>query len=128
MTDGEAIETPPLKITPEVIEKSKEKTFEELKRFKEERDIYKDYNEAVAGILSESEKEKLNTIINDDGTSSYFSDSTEELDKKEMYLPASEDKKEQQFLNVFELLPAGFLGCYNIHRNTDDRQNTNSLI
>ena len=37
---------------------------EKLERFKEERQIYKDYNEAVAGILSESEKEKLNTIIN----------------------------------------------------------------
>jgi hypothetical protein len=67
---------------------------EKLERFKEERQIYKDYNEAVAGILSESEKEKLNTIINDDGTSSYFSDSTETQDKKEMYLPASEEKTE----------------------------------
>ena len=63
---------------------------EKLERFKEERQIYKDYNEAVAGILSESEKEKLNTIINDDGTSSYFSDSLETQDKKEMYLPEQE--------------------------------------
>jgi len=63
---------------------------EKLERFKEERQTYKDYNEAVAGILSESEKEKLNTIINDDGTTSYFSDSAETQDKKEMYLPTSE--------------------------------------
>ena len=63
---------------------------EKLERFKEERQTYKDYNEAVAGILSESEKEKLNTIINDDGTTSYFSDTAETQDKKEMYLPLSE--------------------------------------
>ena len=63
---------------------------EKLERFKEERQIYKDYNEAVAGILSESEKEKLNTIINDDGTNSYFDDSVEIQDKKEMYLPLGE--------------------------------------
>ncbi len=60
---------------------------EKLERFKEEREIYKDYNESVAGILSESEKEKLNTIINDDGTTSYFSDTTEIQDKNDMYLP-----------------------------------------
>ena len=41
---------------------------EKLERFKEERQIYKDYNESMVGILSESEKEKLKTIINDDGT------------------------------------------------------------
>ena len=64
---------------------------EKLERFKEERQIYKDYNEAVAGILSESEKEKLNTIINDDGASSYFSDSIETQDKKEMYLPQEKE-------------------------------------
>jgi hypothetical protein len=63
---------------------------EKLERFKEERQIYKDYNEAVAGILSESEKEKLNTIINDDETTSYFDDSAETQDKKEMYLPTTE--------------------------------------
>ena len=64
---------------------------EKLERFKEERQIYKDYNEAVAGILSESEKEKLNTIINDDGTTSYFSDTTETQDKNEMYLPQEKE-------------------------------------
>lgn len=64
---------------------------EKLERFKEERQIYKDYNEAVAGILSESEKEKLNTIINDDGTDSYFSDTTEIQDKNEMYLPQEKE-------------------------------------
>ena len=56
---------------------------EKLERFKEERQIYKDYNESMVGILSESEKEKLKTIINDDGTTSYFSDSAEIQDKKE---------------------------------------------
>ncbi len=65
---------------------------EKLERFKEERQIYKDYNEAVAGILSESEKEKLNTIINDDRTTSYFNDSSETQDQKEMYLPTSDAK------------------------------------
>lgn len=60
---------------------------EKLERFKEEREIYRDYNEAVAGILSESEKERLSTIINDDGTNSYFNDNAETQDKKEMYLP-----------------------------------------
>jgi len=64
---------------------------EKLERFKEEKQIYKDYNEAVAGILSESEKEKLNTIINDDGTTSYFSDTTEIQDKNEMYLPQEKE-------------------------------------
>ncbi|MBU2034335.1 MAG: conjugal transfer protein TraH [Candidatus Omnitrophica bacterium] len=66
---------------------------EKLERFKEERQIYKDYNEAMSGILSESEKEKLNTIINDDGTTSYFDDSAETQDKKEMYLPILEEKE-----------------------------------
>ena len=64
---------------------------EKLERFKEERQIYKDYNEAVSGILSESEKEKLNTIINDDGTTSYFSDTNEIQDKNEMYLPQEKE-------------------------------------
>ena len=64
---------------------------EKLERFKEEKQIYKDYNEAVAGILSESEKEKLNTIINDDGTTSYFSDAAETQDKNEMYLPQEKE-------------------------------------
>ncbi len=64
---------------------------EKLERFKEEKQIYKDYNESVAGILSESEKEKLNTIINDDGTTSYFSDTTEIQDKNEMYLPQEKE-------------------------------------
>ncbi|TRZ47713.1 hypothetical protein D4Q80_04905 [bacterium] len=63
---------------------------EKLERFKEERQIYKDYNEVMAGILSESEKEKLNTIINDDGTASYFDETIERQDKKEMYLPEEE--------------------------------------
>ena len=64
---------------------------EKLERFKEERQAYKDYNETVSGILSESEKEKLNAIINNDGTASYFNDSAEVQDKKEMYL--SQEKK-----------------------------------
>jgi hypothetical protein len=64
---------------------------EKLERFKEERQIYKDYNEAMAGILSEFEKEKLNTIINDDGTDSYFDENTEKQDRQEMYLPVSEE-------------------------------------
>jgi len=68
---------------------------EKLERFKEERQIYKDYNEAMTGILSESEKEKLSTIINDDGTASYFSDDSEMQDKKEMYLPITGDEKNQ---------------------------------
>ena len=65
---------------------------EKLERFKEERQIYKDYNEAVSGILYESEKEKLNTIINDDETDSYFDETTESQDNKEMYLPTTEEK------------------------------------
>lgn len=65
---------------------------EKIDRFKEERQAYKDYNETVSGILSESEKEKLNAIINNDRTTSYFSDSNEAQDKKEMYLPSANDK------------------------------------
>ncbi|MEI6243043.1 MAG: hypothetical protein WCP39_06535, partial [Chlamydiota bacterium] len=75
-----------------VLEKDYNYLKEKLERFKEERQINKDYNEAMSGILSESEKEKLNTIMNDDGTTSYFSDSAETQDKKEMYLP--EEKEE----------------------------------
>ena len=70
-----------------VLEKDYNYLKEKLERFKEERQINKDYNEAISGILSESEKEKLSTIINDDGTTSYFNDSSEVQDKKEMYLP-----------------------------------------
>ena len=66
---------------------------EKLEGFKEKRQIYRDYNETVTGILSESEKEKLNAIINNDGTTSYFSDSNEAQDKKEMYLPAIEKQE-----------------------------------
>lgn len=70
-----------------VLEKDCNYLKEKLERFKEERQIYKDYNESMSGILSESEKEKLATIINDDGSSSYFDDASETQDKKEMYLP-----------------------------------------
>ena len=66
---------------------------EKLEGFKEKRQIYRDYNETVTGILSESEKEKLNAIINNDGTTSYFSDDAETQDKKEMYLPAIEKQE-----------------------------------
>jgi hypothetical protein len=45
----------------------------------------------MAGILSESDREKLNTIINADGSSSYFDDTSETQDKKEMYLPVEKD-------------------------------------
>ena len=74
-----------------VIERDYNYLKEKLERFKEERQIYKDYNEAMSGILSESEKEKLSTIINDDGTTSYFSNSSEAQDKKEMYLPEEKE-------------------------------------
>ena len=74
-----------------VLEKDYNYLKEKLERFKEERQINKDYNEAMSGILSESEKEKLSTIINDDGTTSYFNDSSEVQDKKEMYLPAEKE-------------------------------------
>jgi hypothetical protein len=70
-----------------VLEKDYNYLKEKLERFKEERQINKDYNESMSGILSESEKEKLSTIINDDGTTLYFNDSSEVQDKKEMYLP-----------------------------------------
>ena len=78
-----------------VLERDYDYLKEKLERFKEERQIYKDYNETVTGILSESEKEKLNTIISNDGTTSYFSDSAEAQDKKEIYLPTVSDKKDQ---------------------------------
>ena len=74
-----------------VLEKDYNYLKEKLERFKEERQINKDYNEAMSGILSESEKEKLNTIMNDDGTTSYFNDSSEAQDKKEMYLPVEKE-------------------------------------
>ena len=74
-----------------VLEKDYNYLKEKLERFKEERQINKDYNEAMSGILSESEKEKLSTIMNDDGTTSYFSDSSEVQDKKEMYLPEEKE-------------------------------------
>ncbi len=74
-----------------VLEKDYNYLKEKLERFKEERQINKDYNEAMSGILSESEKEKLSTIMNDDGTTSYFNDSSEVQDKKEMYLPEEKD-------------------------------------
>ena len=45
----------------------------------------------MSGILSESEKEKLSTMMNDDGTTSYFNDSSEVQDKKEMYLPVEKE-------------------------------------
>lgn len=90
----EAMRTPSLDdVQRGVLERDYTYLKEKLERFKEERQVYKDYNEAVVGILSESEKEKLNTIINEDGTTSYFSDSTETVEKKEMYLPTPEEKE-----------------------------------
>lgn len=74
-----------------VLERDYDYLKEKLERFKEERQAYKDYNETVTGILSESEKEKLNAIINDDGTTTYFSDATEAQDKKEIYLPQKKE-------------------------------------
>ena len=79
-----------------VLEKDYNYLKEKLERFKEERQIYKDYNEAVSGILSESEKEKLSTIMNDDGTTSYFDETTEKQDNQEMYLSVSESKGEDE--------------------------------
>jgi len=76
-----------------VLERDYNALKEEFERFKEERLIYRDYNETLSGILSESEKEKLDIIINDDGTDSYFNDSTENQDKKEMYLSITEEKE-----------------------------------
>jgi len=64
-----------------------------LERFKEERQLYRDYNEAVRGILSEAEKEKLRTLIDEDGAASYSSDAADMQDKKEMYLPMSGEKE-----------------------------------
>ena len=88
----EAMRTPGLDdVQRGVLERDYNYLKEKLERFKEERQIYKDYNEAMAGILSESEKEKLNTIINDDGSSSYFDDYSETQDKKEMYLPEEKE-------------------------------------
>ncbi len=75
-----------------VLEKDYNYLKEKLERFKEERQINKEYNEAMSGILSESEKEKLSTIINDDGTASYFDETTERQDKQEMYLSVSESE------------------------------------
>ena len=85
-----------------VLEKDYNYLKEKLERFKEERQIYKDYNEAVSGILSESEKEKLSTIMNDDGTTSYFDETTEKQDNQEMYLSVSESKGEDEWINPYE--------------------------
>ncbi|MFA5351192.1 MAG: conjugal transfer protein TraH [Candidatus Omnitrophota bacterium] len=79
-----------------VLEKDYNYLKEKLERFKEERQINKDYNEAMSGILSESEKEKLSTIINDDGTTSYFDETTEKQDNQEMHLSVSESKGEDE--------------------------------
>ena len=73
----------------EVFQRDYDNLRERLERFKEERQLYRDYNEAVRGILSEAEKEKLRTLINEDGTASYSSDTAGIQDKKEMYLPTS---------------------------------------
>ena len=88
----EAMRTPGLDdVQRGVLERDYNYLKEKLERFKEEKQIYKDYNETIIGILSESEKEKLNIIINDDGSSSYFSDSSEVQDNKEMYLPEEKE-------------------------------------
>jgi len=68
---------------------------EKLERFKEERGIYRDYNETVAGILTESEREKLSVLMNGDQTGNYFYDDTEAQNAKEMYLPVTNDEKQE---------------------------------
>jgi hypothetical protein len=56
----EAMRTPGLDdVQRSVLERDYSYLKEKLERFKEEREIYKDYNETVAGILTESEREKL---------------------------------------------------------------------
>ncbi len=77
----------------EVLQRDYNYLKERLGRFQEERQLYRNYNEAVAGVLSEAEKEKLRMLINEDGTTSYFSDAAQTQDKKEMYLPSSPGKE-----------------------------------
>jgi len=63
---------------------------EKLEGFKEERQLYRDYNQAMTGILSEAEREKLTALVNEDSTTSYFDEDAKSQNRKEMYIPNSE--------------------------------------
>jgi len=90
----EAMRTPGLDdVQRSVLERDYDYLKEKLERFKEERQIYKDYNETVAGILTESEREKLSALINSDQSGKYFENHKELQDNKEMYLPVSEENQ-----------------------------------
>jgi hypothetical protein len=92
----EAIRTPGLDdVQRSVLERDYNYLKEKLERFKEERGIYRDYNETVAGILTESEREKLSVLMNGDQTGNYFYDDTEAQNAKEMYLPVTNDEKQE---------------------------------
>jgi hypothetical protein len=92
----EAMRTPGLDdVQRSVLERDYDYLKEKLERFKEEREIYKDYNETVAGILTESEREKLSALINRDGTGNYFYDDSETQNAKEMYLSVANDEKQE---------------------------------
>jgi len=90
----EAMRTPGLDdVQRSVLERDYDYLKEKLERFKEERQIYKDYNETVTGILTESEREKLSALINSDQSGKYFENHKELQDNKEMYLPVSEENQ-----------------------------------
>ncbi len=92
----EAMRTPGLDdVQRSVLERDYSYLKEKLERFKEERQIYKDYNETVTGILTESEREKLSALMNRDGTGVYFNDDTEAQNAKEIYLPVTNDEKQE---------------------------------
>lgn len=76
----------------EILERDYRYLKEKLEGFKAERQIYNDYNQTIAGILSESEREKLNSLIYDDGTMTYFQDDLEERGDREMYLVGGGEK------------------------------------
>ncbi len=92
----EAMRTPGLDdVQRSVLERDYSYLKEKLERFKEEREIYKDYNETVAGILTESEREKLSALVNGDRTGNYFYNDIEAQNAKEMYLPVTNDENQE---------------------------------
>lgn len=79
----------------EVLKYNYESTKEKLERFKEQRNIYKEQNEQMISILTEAERERLDAINNNDGTTTYFVGEADELEKKENYLQEDDGETEK---------------------------------
>lgn len=66
-----------------------------LEAFIAERDLQKQHNDTMKNIYTEEEEEKLITIINSDGTDSFFDVDAEKRDNVESYMPTNTETEKE---------------------------------